>query len=1141
MPRIFDNIDQGLLPALQQSLALAQRADFCVGYFNLRGWRHLAPAIERWSGRDGECVRVLVGMPVDQQRELDSHYSLWESADVPISLGEAQRRRQRMAEQFRDQLMVGAPRLIDQRALKQLASQLRARKLVVKLHTRFPLHAKLYLAAREDPQNPAIGYLGSSNLTYAGLCRQGELNVDVMDHDAVAKLQAWFDARWLDRFCIDITDDLAAVIDESWITPRRPYEVYVKMAYHLSREARAGIDAFAIPKAFQRELFEYQKRAVLIAARHLEQRGGVFLGDVVGLGKTIMAAAVARLYIERQNAIPLIICPPKLVPMWRAYSDRYDLYARVLSLGEVEKLRGEFSRHRLVIIDESHNLRNRESRRYQAVRDYIDDLGAAVILLSATPYNKGYADMSNQIRLFVDEDENLGIRPEAYLRKIPGGEIGFAARHDCPVHCLRAFEHSEEAEDWQQLMQRYMVRRTRSWIRRHYTETDPETGRPFLRLADGSKSYFPDRVPHTVGFPSDAEDRADPYSRLFSSRMVDLINHLKLPRYGLGNFTQANPESASPSETQAIANLGRAGRRLMGFTRTNLYKRLESSGEAFLMSLRRHLVRNYIFLYALANDLPVPIGTQDPWMLDTAQTDDETEVVVDDEVPLIGQESASPTPLEELIQQELPLASAGHSLRERLELRFRTQARSAYEELWNRYRKRFVWVRPHLFRADLLESLSGDASVLLGVLVENPEWNASADRKLDELARLLTETHAGEKVLVFTQFADTANYLARELKARGVERLEAVTGSSDRVMEIARRFSPISNNARHELPRESELRVLVATDVLSEGQNLQDAHVIVNFDLPWAIIRLVQRAGRVDRIGQASPVIHCYSFVPATGIDQIIKLRAKVRQRLRQNAEVVGTDEAFFDDDGTDQPLIDLYHEQSHVLSGADDDSEVDLQSFAYEIYREAIERDPSLRHRIETMPDVVYSAMSAPPQSVSEGVAVYVRTPEDNDSLAYVGPDGEPITENQVEILRLCACEPETPALEEAENHHDLVERGAKHLLRRGEGTIGSLGKRNGAKFKTYHAMERYQQAHAGNLLSATDADRILQDLPRRTLRSVALTELNRAFARGASDAEIVDLALQLNDDGRLFYFGDDAEAHEPRIICSLGLRARP
>ena len=139
------------------------------------------------------------------------------------------------------------------------------------------------------------------------------------------------------------------------------------------------------------------------------------------------------------------------------------------------------------------------------------------------------------------------------------------------------------------------------------------------------------------------------------------------------------------------------------------------------------------------------------------------------------------------------------------------------------------------------------------------------------------------------------------------------------------------------------MRVLLATDVLSEGQNLQDCAIVVNYDLPWAIIRLIQRAGRVDRIGQKADKILCYSFLPADGVERIIRLRARVRQRLKENAEVVGTDEAFFEDDPDHQVFRDLFTEKAGILDG-DVDTEVDLASYAYQIWKNAISADPSCR-----------------------------------------------------------------------------------------------------------------------------------------------------------------------------------------------------
>src|SRR5262249_1122506 len=157
------------------------------------------------------------------------------------------------------------------------------------------------------------------------------------------------------------------------------------------------------------------------------------------------------------------------------------------------------------------------------------------------------------------------------------------------------------------------------------------------------------------------------------------------------------------------------------------------------------------------------------------------------------------------------------------------------------------------------------------------------DAKLAALESLLKKRYPRQKVLIFTQFADTLHYLVEQLRTRGLERLEGVSGGTENPTSAAYRFSPVSNKKREQIAPEHELRVLIATDVLSEGQNLQDCAVVVNYDLPWAIIRLVQRAGRVDRIGQKSDKIFCHSFIPADGVERIIRLRRRVRERLREN------------------------------------------------------------------------------------------------------------------------------------------------------------------------------------------------------------------------------------------------------------------
>ena len=1119
MPQIFDNIEQSLLPALSTTMELSERADFCVGYLNLRGWRSIDKYVESWCGGEGHCCRLLVGMhrlPHDEFRMANSLAEGQSEMDNQTAI----QLKKRLAEEFRDQLATGAPTNQDEIGLRRLARQIKAKKVVVKLFLKHTLHAKLYLLFRPDPNNPTTGYLGSSNLTLSGLSMQGELNIDVLDHDACNKLALWFEARWNDRWCIDISKELVEIIEESWaredLLP--PYHIYLKMAYHLSQEARAGLAEFRIPSDFGNKLLEFQTAAVKIAAHHLNKRGGVIIGDVVGLGKTLMATALARIFEDDHDLETLIICPKNLVAMWKDYREQFRMRARVLSISRaINELPG-MRRYRVVIIDESHNLRNREGRRYRAIREYINENESKCILLSATPYNKTYVDLSNQLRLFVPEHEDLGIAPERMLREI--GETEFIRRHQALARSLAAFEQSDYADDWRELMRLYLVRRTRSFIQDNYAATDEEDGRRYLTFEDGSRSYFPTRIPKTVEFEIDEQ-----YSRLFSDDVVDAINSLELPRYGLGNYVVEVPTVAPTQEEQKIIeDLSRAGKRLMGFCRTNLFKRLESSGHAFMLSVERHVLRNFVFLYAIEHNLPLPIGTSDAGILDTQSFDKDAD-------------SATGNIFE--MDEEDENIDQSNETDQKDEYDFRAKAAEIYQLYSGRFKNRFRWLPSRLFVAELNKVLTSDTKTLTSLIERSGPWQPTQDAKLDALEEVLKEKHPNQKVLVFSQFADTVQYLDNQLKSRSVSESEPVTGDSTDPTALAWRFSPDCNEKQQYATDHGELRILVSTDVLSEGQNLQDCAIVVNYDLPWAIIRLIQRAGRVDRIGQKAAEIICYSFLPVEGVERLIRLRARVRTRLKENAEVVGTDEAFFEDEDT-KTVVDLYNEKSGILDD-DDETDVDLSSYAYQIWRNATETDTSLKKTIEDLPSVVHTSKAYDERpNRPEGVLVYMRTGQGNDALSWVDRSGKSISESQFEILRAAECDPDTPAVVRHNTHHELVAQAAKHVRRSEKRVGGQLGRPSGARFRTYERLKNYADRIQDTLFESDALHQTIDEIYRYPLRQAAVDTLNRQLRSGVSDETLAELVIALRDEGRLCIIQEDDEELEPRIICSMGLIQR-
>ena len=848
------------------------------------------------------------------------------------------------------------------------------------------------------------------------------------------------------------------------------------------------------------------------------------IGDVVGLGKTLMATAVARILEDDLGLETLILSPKNLVDMWEDYRDQYRLRARVLSISQVINQLPNLRRFRLVIIDESHNLRNREGKRYRAIQEYINENESRVILLTATPYNKTYLDLSNQLRLFIQEDKELSIRPERLLRDM--GDTEFMRRHQSPLRSLAAFEHSEYADDWRELMRLFLVRRTRSFIQENYAKIDDKNCRKYLTFEDGSRSYFPTRLPKTVKFSIDDNDPGDQYAKLYAPDVVDKINSLSLPRYGLGNYVkESHRKPPTQTEARVLQDLSRAGKRLMGFCRTNLFKRLESSGQAFILSLERHILRNYVFLHAIDKERQLPIGTQDAALLDARVYDEDADAT---------------TIIPGLFDDENDATEDGapNTNMLRTEADFRKRADEIYGDYASTYIKRFKWLRPDLFSKALAKDLEWDALALLQILEECGDWDPKRDSKLQALHKLINATHPEDKLIVFTQFADTVRYLETQLKTSGISKLAGVTGESPDPTALAWQFSPESNDKRSRIRPEDELRVLIATDVLSEGQNLQDCSIVVNYDLPWAIIRLIQRAGRVDRIGQKAEDIFCYSFLPAEGVERIIRLRARVRERLQENAEVVGTDEAFFEDDKDDQVVLDLYNENAGILDG-DADTEVDLASYAYQIWKNAIEADSRLEKIISAMPPVVYSTKGhITTENKPEGVLVYMRTGEGNDALAWIDKNGKSITESQFEILKAAECRPNTVALTRRDNHHELVQKGVETIIEEEKSVGGQLGRPSGARFRTYERLKDYAQKVEGTLFESKELLRAIDDIYRHPLRQSSIDTLNRQLRSGISDETLAQLVIALRDEDRLcLIHEEDGEIREPKIICSMGL----
>lgn len=1097
MSRVFDNITQRLGDRVQVSLSDAKRLDVAVGYFNLRGWGLFSELVDaRAVAAEPPVARILIGMVLgsDQREtiaEIEHALSNGAAGRGGVDNGLATSRAQAVVAQLREQLMRGLPTSADRAVLQKLREQIADGKVQVRAFTESPLHGKTYIVHRDDHVSPCYAYVGSSNLTTAGLLHNLELNVEVVDQDDAAQLATWFEERWKNDFNIDLTDQLLELLDESWASPilRQPYEVYLKLCYDMSADVRNGLAEYSLTGPLNAQLLDYQRDAVKTLARRIHRRGGTMLGDVVGLGKTLTAIAVASLMREEYGYSTLVVCPKNLKNMWERQLHNYQLHSKVVPYSMAARDLPDLQRFQLVIVDESHTMRNPDRQDYKALRDYIERNASKVLLLTATPYNVGFDDVAAQLGLWIGEDDDLGVEPAEALRKDPN----LLKAVDGRTRTLRAFRKSDDPEDWKRLMSEHLVRRTRSFIKRAAVMAGNEDAAgPYLLFPNGTKFHFPARLPR---LKSHSFGQDDPASTMASDDTLDAIRSLLLPRYTLVDYVDARV--ARDQEEQDLVERWQRGRgHVAGFVRTSLYKRLSSCGHSFVLSVRRHIARNELVLHAIDNGLLIPVGAVQDSMFTNTDTDSEVD---DDFDPL------------------------------------NLSAQEQYDQLLLRQPKGVTWVRPGLFTERLRDDIAADTTVLADLLAGFGEWSTRTDSKLDALIDLITKDHPDDKVLIFTEYQDTANYLYAAIQAAGVTHVGIATGATADPTVVAAAFSPRSTANTDDLgseievpPIDDQLRVLIATDVLSEGQNLQDAHIVVNYDLPWAIIRLIQRAGRIDRIGQESDTVVVYSFVHES-VERVINLRQRIASRLADHASAFGSDEEFFGSDTEVQILNDFYDgslERLDALEGAEDD--VDAASYAFQEWAAAIAADPSLETRIPKLPDLLHATRPGPPRAgFPDGVACFVRTESGLDAYAFASIiDAQLITAH--EALALFRATKDTEALPERADHNDLLaamvqgENAPLSHRQLGEGQMN-----RGVRQRVWKRLRGTIDELSPDTHTAIDA------LERFPLTSNAERRLQRALREKPEDLAAVVAALHHDDELVIARRGNDPI----RIVSSMGI----
>lgn len=971
---IIDNRDEKLVDHINRILSSTDSARFAVGYFFLSG---LTPIAERLSGV--KELRLLIGNTTNREtleqlaegyRRLDMVAEKAEEQAYPKRT-EAKKMASETAENIKTSVELMDQTDEGETLVKTLVRLIEEKRLKVKVYTKGRMHAKAYIfdygtlfdgsGKPVERHENGIAIVGSSNLTLAGVTHNTELNVVVQGNDNHAELVRWFDTLWNEAQ--DFDEDLMTEMKQSWaMAPVRPCDIYMKTIYTLVKDRLEGDDDKDIlwDDEITKRLADFQKVAVRQAVQIVKDFGGVFVSDVVGLGKSYIGAAIVKHFERTDHSRPMIICPAPLTEMWERYNEVYQLNARVLSMGYLREensgapnLLLEDVKYRdrdFVLIDESHNFRYPDTQRYKVVQAFLAT-GRRCCFLTATPRNKSAWDVYHQIKLFHQDDKtDLPVDPpdlKEYFRLIEKG------RKKLP-----------------DLLSNILIRRTRNHILRWYG-FDADTHQPvdpsrFHEYRDGRRrayvmvagrhQFFPKRELDTVNY-SIEETYQGLYQRLrgYLGKARKTLpetppaNELTFARYGLWHYVDKAKQKKEP-----YASLARAGANLRGLIRVLLFKRFESSVFAFKETIRRLIGIHEKFLRALEQGI-VPAGEDAQALLYESDTLGETDLI--------------------------------SALRE--------ASRGRYDAAD--------------FNLELLyKHIRHDLKLLNDILMLVEPITPDKDAKLKTLKAILEKQplNAGKR-LIFTEYADTARYLYDDLNPGGKRSDMDVIFSGDKSKaRVVGRFAPKANPEYVFQSGESELNTLVATDVLAEGLNLQDCDKIINYDLHWNPVRLIQRFGRIDRIGSDFGKIYGFNFLPETGIEKNLGLKERLRNRIQEIHDTIGEDSAILDRTETlnEEAMYAIYEKKSGQLDLFEDAEEelLDLNE-AEEILRQLRKEDPAEYERIADLRDGIRSVKP----SGQKGLYVFCQAGR-YQQLFLLDENGELVSRDIPKILGSIKCGPE-------------------------------------------------------------------------------------------------------------------------------------
>jgi len=808
-----------LLDRFKKTLQTTQYFDVLVGYFRTSGFHRLYGALEGI-----EKIRVLVGLSVDR--------ATYEIIETTRSTGELDFESHSNTKRFFSQrtivemddsedsydVEIGIKKFLEfltadcANKKEDIVRGGNGKKLEFRVYPSEKIHAKVYIS-RYHPDDRDFGSVitGSSNFSESGLVANREFNVELKNRADVEFALTQFENLWKDA--VDVSKEYVDTIHrETWLREDiSPYHLYLKMLYEYLKED-INVDQqieFDLPGGFLN--LEYQRHAVVSTKKILEAYNGVFLADVVGLGKTYIAALLARQLPGRK----LVICPPVLQEYWyETFSEFGVTRFKVESIGKLDHiLQDGAEKFDYVFIDEAHRFRNEYTQGFEKIHEIC--FGKKVILVSATPLNNTLDDIYSQLKLFqiprrstipgVPDLDGFFQRWREELRKYSKSD---------PEYAILMKQGAKEIRE--KVLKYVMVRRTRTEIKNYFSKDIDQRGLSFPTMGD------PNRIVYR--FPDDVDSTF--------TRTIELLKQFQYSRYTPLLYLE---HPISPLEQQSQKNVG-------GFMKGILVKRLESSFYAFRRTLGR-FITSYERFIEMLNKGTVLIGKKVN-VYDLLDEDDADKIL-------------------ELVEKgDLKKYSA--------------------EE----------------FRPELVGVLAADLQLLKEI---RTLWvKIDSDPKLE---KFMTELQMNTKLkdrhlVIFTESKETGEYLFENINRRFPNEVLFYSSQGGRYAEgeksvpVARRLIKESFDPNYH-SQNDKIRILISTDVLAEGINLHQSNTVINYDLPWNPTKVLQRVGRVNRVGTKHQEIQVFNFFPTDQSEQEIGLEANIKAKIQAFHYTLGEDAKY--------------------------------------------------------------------------------------------------------------------------------------------------------------------------------------------------------------------------------------------------------